>query len=70
MEASRRVSVVSSSPPYSLQFSGSILLFLPVVFILERSEFELFGNGYAGTALRNGCGPEQICGGDAKLGTD
>ena len=39
-------------------------------FISERSEFEFMGDGHAGTALQNGCGPEQMSGGDAKFGMD
>ena len=35
-----------------------------IVFISERSEFELTGNGYAGTALQNGCGLERMSGGE------
>ena len=40
-----------------------------VVFISERSEFELIGNGHDRTALQNRCGLEQMGGGDAELGT-
>ena len=36
--------------------------------ISERSEFELIGNGHAGTALQNGCGSDQMSGGDAGRG--
>ena len=36
----------------------------------ERSEFGLIGNGHAETALQNGCGPDQMSGGDAELGAD
>ena len=40
------------------------------IFISERSEFEITGNGHVGTALQNGCGPYQMSGGDAELGAD
>ena len=52
---------VDHSPP-----SAAIL----VIFISERSEFELIGNGHAGTAPQNRCGPDQMSGGDAELGVD
>ena len=39
-------------------------------FISERSEFKLIGNGYAGAAFQNGCGPERKSGGDANVETD
>ena len=35
-----------------------------VVFILERSEFELIGKGYVGAALQNGCGLGRKSGGE------
>ena len=37
------------------------------VFISERSEFELIGNGCAGTALQSRCGLEQSGGGERQL---
>ena len=40
-----------------------------VVYISERSKFELIGSGYDRTALQNMCSPEQMSGGDAELGT-
>lgn len=46
-------------------FSG-----LFVVFILERSKFELIKNGYAERTLWSGRGPEQTSGGGTELGTD
>ena len=45
-------------------------LYEHVVFISERSEFELIGNGHGGTAFQSGCGPDHMSGGDAELGAD
>lgn len=41
-----------------------------VIFISEHSEMKLIRNNHTGSAPQNGCGLEQLSGGDAELGTD